>query len=76
MRPLWVEYPTDEATFGIDNAFLVGSSLLVHPVVEPSATSASVYFPPGTWLDIHDYTRYVGPSTHNVDAPRNKASFF
>lgn len=28
-RPLWMEFPSDEATFSNDEAFMVGNSLLV-----------------------------------------------
>ena len=32
MRPLWMEFPSDEATFSNDEAFMVGSSLLVQGI--------------------------------------------
>ena len=32
IRPLWMEFPSDEATFSNDEAFMVGSSLLVQGV--------------------------------------------
>lgn len=32
MRPLWMEFPADEATFSNDEAFMVGSSLLVQGI--------------------------------------------
>ena len=74
MRPLWVEFPSEEATFAIDDEFMLGSALLVHPVVAPSTTSVSVYFPTGIWYDLDDLSRYSGPSTHTVDAPKHKVS--
>jgi len=54
MRPLWVEFPKDSQGFAVQDEFMVGSALLVHPVTESGATSVSVYFP-GTaatlWYD-------------------------
>lgn len=32
VRPLWMEFPSDEATFSNDEAFMVGSGLLVQGV--------------------------------------------
>ncbi|KAK7471500.1 hypothetical protein BaRGS_00035839 [Batillaria attramentaria] len=74
MRPLWYEFPTEKATFGLDDVFLVGPSLLVRPVTEQGATSANVYFP-GTnqlWYDIETYETYKGPAEINVPAPLSK----
>lgn len=32
VRPLWMEFPSDEATFSNDEAFMVGNSLLVQGI--------------------------------------------
>lgn len=32
MRPLWAEYPKDDATYTMDDQWLIGSDLLVKPV--------------------------------------------
>lgn len=32
LRPLWMEFPSDEATFKNDEAFMVGSALLVQGI--------------------------------------------
>uniref|UniRef100_A0A8C4NAD8 Glucosidase, alpha; neutral C n=1 Tax=Eptatretus burgeri TaxID=7764 RepID=A0A8C4NAD8_EPTBU len=45
MRPLWVEYPSDIKTFALEDEYMIGSALLVHPVVEQSAKSVQVYLP-------------------------------
>ena len=34
MRPLWMEFPREEALFGEEREFLLGPSILVQPVVE------------------------------------------
>uniref|UniRef100_A0A673H4K3 Integrator complex subunit 5-like n=1 Tax=Sinocyclocheilus rhinocerous TaxID=307959 RepID=A0A673H4K3_9TELE len=45
MRPLWVDYPKDTATFTIDDEFLIGSDLLVHPVTEEGSRGVTAYLP-------------------------------
>ncbi|XP_046400133.1 neutral alpha-glucosidase AB [Ischnura elegans] len=55
MRPLWYHYPTERATFNIDSEYLLGDSLLVHPVTEAGARYVTVHFP-GEGKDIwYDY---------------------
>ncbi|KAJ6775116.1 ALPHA-GLUCOSIDASE [Salix purpurea] len=45
MRPLWMEFPSDEATFSNDEAFMIGSSLLVQGIYTEGKKYASVYLP-------------------------------
>ncbi|XP_023700696.2 neutral alpha-glucosidase AB-like isoform X1 [Paramormyrops kingsleyae] len=62
MRPLWVEYPQDVATFTIDDQFLLGRHLLVHPVTEQGSQGVSVYLPGvgEVWYDAHTFRRHDG----------------
>lgn len=63
MRPLFQEYPDESETFTIDNQYLLGDKLLVHPVVEPGASSVRVYFPGGAgtrWYDVDTYRAAPG----------------
>lgn len=32
VRPLWMEFPADETTYGNDEAFMVGNSILVQGI--------------------------------------------
>ena len=34
MRPMWLEFPDDEAYFETDTQFMIGESLLVAPKVK------------------------------------------
>ena len=72
MRPMWVEFPLDEATFALESQYMVGDSLLVAPVLDASATSVGVYFPDGFWYDTHDNSVFSGPSTETISAPPEK----
>eukprot|EP00339_Tiarina_fusa_P009533 CAMPEP_0117076388 /NCGR_PEP_ID=MMETSP0472-20121206/53834_1 /TAXON_ID=693140 ORGANISM="Tiarina fusus, Strain LIS" /NCGR_SAMPLE_ID=MMETSP0472 /ASSEMBLY_ACC=CAM_ASM_000603 /LENGTH=454 /DNA_ID=CAMNT_0004802239 /DNA_START=1051 /DNA_END=2415 /DNA_ORIENTATION=+ len=49
IRPLFFEFPSDTSTFGIDRQFLIGSSIMVIPVLDEGATSVNGYFPAATW---------------------------
>lgn len=48
-RPLFFEFPEDVSTWAIDRQFLIGSDLLVSPVLEENVTSVNAYFPAGSW---------------------------
>eukprot|EP00698_Gefionella_okellyi_P003681 TRINITY_DN13443_c0_g1_i1.p1 TRINITY_DN13443_c0_g1~~TRINITY_DN13443_c0_g1_i1.p1 ORF type:complete len:898 (+),score=174.31 TRINITY_DN13443_c0_g1_i1:386-2695(+) len=72
MRPLFMEFPEDESTFSLDNQFLIGSGLLVRPVTEAGATTASVYLPgssSSTWYNYNTFISSAGGQTVTVDAP-------
>ncbi|XP_035265569.1 neutral alpha-glucosidase AB isoform X1 [Anguilla anguilla] len=61
MRPLWVEYPEDVATFAIDDEFLLGRDLLVHPVTEEGARGVTAYLPGSeVWYDVHTFQKHNG----------------
>uniref|UniRef100_A0A7N6AEV6 Neutral alpha-glucosidase AB n=2 Tax=Anabas testudineus TaxID=64144 RepID=A0A7N6AEV6_ANATE len=62
MRPLWVEYPQDPATFAVDDEFLIGRDLLVHPVTEEGARGVTAYLPgkDGVWFDVHTFQKHNG----------------
>ncbi|RHX99340.1 hypothetical protein DYB38_009141 [Aphanomyces astaci] len=71
MRPLWMEFSTDAKAFGVEDAFLLGGDILVHPITSAGTTSADVYLP-GTdvWYNINEsYKRLVGGTTYSVAAP-------
>jgi alpha 1,3-glucosidase len=48
MRPMVLEFPDDELVFGIDDQFMLGSFLLIKPVVKPAQTTVQLYCPPGS----------------------------
>jgi alpha-glucosidase len=66
LRPLFVEFPTDEQAAGIDDEFLFGSDLLVAPVLWEDALSRQIHLPPGDWYDYWTGRRYAGNSTITV----------
>ncbi|XP_077433473.1 neutral alpha-glucosidase AB isoform X2 [Vanacampus margaritifer] len=62
MRPLWVEYPQDPATYALEDEFLIGKDLLVHPVTEEGATGVTAYLPgkEEVWFDVHTFQKHNG----------------
>ncbi|KAH9308324.1 hypothetical protein KI387_036235, partial [Taxus chinensis] len=68
MRPLWMEFPSDELTFSNDETFMVGGSLLVHGVYNEGATSVSVYLPGSQyWYDLRTGAVYTGGEHYKLD---------
>ena len=54
VRPLFFEFPDDQATYTISDQYMLGSLYLVAPVLIEGATSRSVYLPKGTWQAVDD----------------------
>ncbi|XP_050236939.1 probable glucan 1,3-alpha-glucosidase [Mercurialis annua] len=77
MRPLWMEFPSDEATFSNDEAFMVGGSLLVQGVYSERAKHASVYLPgKESWYGLHTGTAFKGGKTHKLDVSEDSVPAF
>jgi len=73
IRPMFTEFPEDEAVFGIDDQYMVGDALLVKPVTKAGVTRSTVYFAGSEkWYDIKDYSVEQGPGAKEVDSPANK----
>lgn len=74
IRPMFALYPDDKDVFIMDDQFLVGDSLLVHPVVTPQATEVQVYFPGENerWYDTETFQLFHGRNTVNVPVDISK----
>lgn len=60
MRPMMLEYPEDERTYGMDDQFLFGSDILVAPVLRAGIIRRGVYLPAGDWYDYWSGERHAG----------------
>ena len=69
MRPLVLEYSRDKNTHNLNDEFMVGSNLLVSPVVEQGQVKKLVYLPEGTWYDYWTKERIEGGGWIVADAP-------
>nr|XP_006822261.1 PREDICTED: neutral alpha-glucosidase AB-like [Saccoglossus kowalevskii] len=77
-RPLWIDFPDDVDTFSIEDEYLIGSSLLVHPVTDAATYSVNVYFPGQgqVWYDVDNHKVYTGKGLISISAPLNKIPVF
>ena len=51
LRALFVEYPDDPGSWLVEDQYLLGSDILVAPLMEEGTTGRDVYLPPGEWVD-------------------------
>uniref|UniRef100_A0A674JD87 Glucosidase alpha, neutral C n=1 Tax=Terrapene triunguis TaxID=2587831 RepID=A0A674JD87_9SAUR len=68
MRPLWVEFPKEQETFGVEDEYMLGNALLVHPVIEQEATTVNVLLPGSdeVWYDFRRFRRLDYPGTLKI----------
>jgi alpha-glucosidase len=77
VRPTFFDFPDDPRTFEENDEMMLGSSLLVAPVVEPGVTSRSLYLPRGTnWQDFWTGERFAGGKTVTRPAPYERPVLF
>ena len=74
-RALVMDYPGEPATWAVDDAYLMGESLLVAPVVAGQA-SREVYLPAGDWFDFWSGKRYAGKQRVRVEPPLEQIPIF
>jgi len=58
-RPLFFSFPTYTECYGLSTQFLLGSSLMVSPVLEQGKTQVKALFPPGSWYSLLDWTQTI-----------------
>jgi alpha-glucosidase len=76
VRPLWWGAPENRALRDCEDAFLLGDSLLVAPVLDAGAVRRTVLLPPGRWYDTVTEAVYEGPGRVLVDAPLGRIPVF
>jgi alpha-D-xyloside xylohydrolase len=76
VRPLVMDFRTDERAANIGDAFMFGPALLVNPVTEPAASTRRVYLPEGGWFDFWTGSKVHGGTTVDADAPLEKIPLF
>jgi len=62
MRPLFFDFPKDEASYTVTDEWMLGPAVLAAPKLSTGATR-SVHLPPGTWYDVNQGTVIRGPKT-------------
>jgi alpha-glucosidase len=75
-RPLVFDYQYDPTVRDIDDEYLLGSDLLVAPVVEAGTTSRHVYLPGGCWYDWHSGEAVGGSRFLDTPTPMDRIPIF
>ncbi|KAF5745269.1 putative alpha-glucosidase [Tripterygium wilfordii] len=71
-RPLFFSFPNYTECYGLSTQFLLGSSLMVSPVLEQGKSEVKALFPPGTWYSVFDMTQGIASKEGKqvtLDAP-------
>ncbi|KAJ8618783.1 hypothetical protein MRB53_014969 [Persea americana] len=77
MRPLWMEFPADDATFNNDEAFMIGNSILVQGIYSEGVKSTTVYLPEGqSWYDLRNGAAYRGGVSHKLEVTQESIPAF
>ncbi|XP_028251697.1 neutral alpha-glucosidase C isoform X1 [Parambassis ranga] len=65
LRPLWVEFPTEQNTFTVDHEYMIGGALLACPVTEAGIQQVKVLLPGSAdiWYDVNSAKAYKGGRT-------------
>ncbi|CAF0929444.1 unnamed protein product [Brachionus calyciflorus] len=65
MLPLWVEFPEETDLYDMDDQHMVGSAIMIKPIITQGATSVDVKFPGKNevWYDVKSLRTYEGGST-------------
>ena len=72
MRPLWMQFPTDAQTLAIDTTYMLGSDLLVAPVLDKEVKTLEIYMPndpkePTSWLNVWTKQAFNGGQSYTFD---------
>lgn len=80
VRHLFIHYPEDPNTYALSyEQFLVGSDLMVVPVLDPGRKTVDAYFPAGKWIHVWSRKAYGDPNKgvqKTVDAPIGQPAVF
>ncbi|UXX80964.1 glycoside hydrolase family 31 protein [Reichenbachiella carrageenanivorans] len=74
-RPLIYNYPNKEEYIPIIDQFMIGTDLLVAPVVQKGERSRSVVFPKGKWKG-DDGSIVRGPTTVKIEVPLDRLPYY
>lgn len=76
VRPLVYEYHADKHVRNICDEYMLGSFVLVAPVIAPGKEAREVYLPDGDWYDYYTGEKYSGGRYILADAPLDKVPVF
>lgn len=77
MRPLWYEFPADKQTYLINDQYMLGSDILVAPVVKDGMRTRGIYLPAGEgWIDWWNGEKLESGKTHYPQTPLDKLAIY
>ena len=75
-RPLIMEYEKDENVLNIKEQFMIGSNLLICPVLHKGERSKIVYLPKGQWYNYNTNEVFEGESRYKFQCNLDQILFF
>jgi alpha-glucosidase (family GH31 glycosyl hydrolase) len=72
MRHPYLIHPQSPETWTLEDAYYLGPSLYVTPVVKRGQHSKQTWLPPGRFVDLQSYTVLTGGASVVIDAPITK----
>jgi alpha-D-xyloside xylohydrolase len=76
MRPLVMDFRSDNRTFNIGDQFMFGQAILVNPVTEQAATTRRLYLPKTKWYDFWTGAVQEGGRAIDAAAPIERMPLF
>lgn len=76
MRPLFLEFPNDQTTYGMADQFMFGGDLMIAPVLRAEVTQRGVYLPAGDWYDYWTGEKFTGRRWIDTPAPLSTIPIF
>ena len=76
MRPLVMDFPSDQNAVNIGDQFMFGPAILVNPVTEPGATKRHLYLPRTKWFDFWTGTSQQGGEFVDATAPLDRLPLY
>lgn len=76
VRPLLWHYPNDPIAVACGDQFLLGSNLLVAPILHQGAVARAVYLPRGEWFDFWTGEKHTGGTHRVAPAPLDRIPVF
>lgn len=76
VRPLCYDWPDDEQAWSVWDEYLLGTDLLVAPILTEYQQTRTVYLPEGQWRRLGSEEILAGPCTIEVDVPLHSIALF
>ncbi|HEU5232097.1 MAG TPA: glycoside hydrolase family 31 protein [Terriglobales bacterium] len=76
MRPLVMDFPSDQRAINVGDQFMFGPAIMVNPVTEPGATMRHLYLPKAKWYDFWTGATQDGGVAIDSPAPLDKLPLY